>query len=67
MSEGWVLDASPIITLAKVGRLDLLMGVAPDIGIPQAVFREITAGPEDDPGRRALEKSKRSETCNTVI
>lgn len=55
MSEGWVLNASPIITLAKVGHLDLLAGVAPDIGIPQAVVREITAGPENDPGRRALE------------
>ncbi len=66
MSEGWVLDASPIITLAKVGHLDLLVRVAPDIGIPQAVFGEITTGPEDDLGRRALEKSKRSETCNTV-
>ena len=55
MSEGWVLDASPIITLAKVGHLELLLEVAPDIGIPLAVFREITAGSEDDPGRRALE------------
>ena len=55
MSEGWVLNASPIITLAKIGHLDLIVRVAPDTGIPQAVFGEITAGPEDDPGRLALE------------
>ncbi|MCY3788794.1 MAG: DUF3368 domain-containing protein, partial [Gemmatimonadetes bacterium] len=55
MSDGWVLNASPIITLAKVGHLNLLVELAPEIGIPRAVFREITAGPEDDPGRLALE------------
>lgn len=54
MSKGWVLDASPIITLAKVGHLDLLVELASDIGIPLAVIREITAGPEGDPGQRAL-------------
>lgn len=50
MSEGWVINASPIITLAKVGRLDLLEELAPDIGIPLAVVKEIMAGPESDPG-----------------
>ena len=55
MSEGWVINASPIITLAKVDHLNLLVALAPDICIPQAVFKEVTAGPEGDPGRRALE------------
>ena len=55
MSEGWVLNASPIIVLAKVDRLDLLEGLAPEICIPPAVVKEITAGPEDDLGRHALE------------
>ncbi|MDE0553239.1 MAG: DUF3368 domain-containing protein [Candidatus Poribacteria bacterium] len=55
MSEGWILNASPIITLAKIGRLNLLVDLAPEICIPQAVFSEIIAGPDDDPGRRALE------------
>ena len=55
MSEGWILNASPIITLAKAGHLNLLVDLAPEICIPQAVFSEIIAGPDDDPGRRALE------------
>ena len=55
MSEGWVLNASPIIALAKVDRLNLLEGLVPEICIPPAVVKEVTAGPEDDPGRRALE------------
>lgn len=55
MSEGWVLNASPIIVLAKVDRLDLLERLAPEICIPPAVVKEITVGPEDDLGRRALE------------
>ena len=37
MSEGWVLNASPIITLAKVGRLDLLVGLALEVCIPRIV------------------------------
>ena len=55
MREGWVLNASPIITLAKVDRLDLLERLVPEVCIPPAVVKEVTAGPEDDPGRRALE------------
>ena len=30
MREGWGLNASPIITLAKIGHLDLLVRVAPE-------------------------------------
>ena len=55
MSECWVLNASPIITLAKVDRLDLLVGLVPEVCIPPAVATEVTAGPVNDPGRRALE------------
>ncbi len=55
MIEGWVLNASPIITLAKVDRLDLLVGLVPEVCIPPAVATEVTAGPVNDPGRRALE------------
>lgn len=55
MSDGWVLNASPIIVLAKVDRLDLLEGLDDELCIPPAVVKEITAGPEDDPRHRALE------------
>ena len=53
MSDIWVVNASPIITLAKAGYLHLLDQLA-SILVPEAVVREISAGPDSDPARRAL-------------
>jgi predicted nucleic acid-binding protein len=53
--ETWILDASPVITLAKAGYLQLLDQLATNILIPEAVFREILAAPPSDLARRALE------------
>ena len=55
MSDVWIVNASPLITLAKIDRLDLLQGLAPAILVPGAVRLEVLAGPQDDPARRALE------------
>jgi len=54
LSDLWVVNASPIITLAKAGHLHLLDQLA-SILVPAAVAREIAAGPASDPARRALE------------
>ena len=43
------VNASPLITLAKVGRLDLLSGPGVQLVIPEAVAEEVLAGPEGDP------------------
>lgn len=53
--EIWIANASPIIVLAKIGRLDLLLSEDPTLMIPEAVFREIIKGPTQDPARRAVE------------
>lgn len=55
MSRSWVVDASPIILLAKTGRLDLLSASAEDLLIPQAVAEEVRQGPSEDPAREWLE------------
>jgi predicted nucleic acid-binding protein len=57
VSSVWVVNASPIITLAKIGRLDLLSSLASKVVVPHAVIGEVTAGPMDDPGRLAIESS----------
>lgn len=54
MSETWVVNASPLITLAKIGRLDLLHCTDQDLLIPAAVAEEILAGPASDPASVAL-------------
>ena len=54
MSDRWVANASPIITLAKAGRLDLLKAVPGELLVPVAVADELLLGPAGDPARAAI-------------
>ena len=51
MPEFWVVNASPVITLAKAGHLDLLTQLADDVLVPEAVVTELLDAPTDDPAR----------------
>ena len=51
MAERWVLNASPLIVLAKINHQHLLAQLADEIAIPQAVLAEKYAGPTGDPAR----------------
>jgi predicted nucleic acid-binding protein len=44
VSEAWVINASPLILFARIGRLDLFEQLAPKIIIPSAVFDEVRIG-----------------------
>lgn len=44
----WVFNASPLILLGKLGRLDWLPQLSPGYLIPMAVATEISAGPDND-------------------
>lgn len=54
MPERWVVNASPLIVLAKIQQQALLAQLADSLLIPQAVVDEIDAGPPDDPARLFL-------------
>jgi predicted nucleic acid-binding protein len=54
-TETWILNASPIITLAKAGYLSLFDELPSTFLVPGAVVREILNGPVSDPARKALE------------
>ncbi len=54
MSERWVLNASPLIVLARAGYEDLLLKLPEQVVVPQAVETEIQAGPAGDSARQAL-------------
>ena len=58
MAETWVLNASPTIVLAKIGRLDLLAGPERILLLPEAVALEISAGPEGDAARTAIARGE---------
>ena len=53
MGERWVLNASPIIVLARVGRAFLFDALADEIVVPRAVIEEIEAGPAGNRARAA--------------
>jgi predicted nucleic acid-binding protein len=47
----WVVNASPLIILGKVGRIGLLEELTDELVIPGGVAQEVDEGPEDDPAR----------------
>ncbi|MBU0705475.1 MAG: DUF3368 domain-containing protein [Chloroflexi bacterium] len=54
MAERWVLNASPLIVLARIGQEHLLQSLADEVVVPHAVIEEIKAGPVGDPAHRAV-------------
>lgn len=54
MPEIWVVNASPVIVLARVDQLHLLKDLSDELLLPEAVLAEVLAGPESDPARLAL-------------
>lgn len=58
MPERWVLNASPIISLARVDRANLLFSIPDEVVVPQAVFDEVMAGPATDAARVFLQSKE---------
>ena len=58
VAERWIVNASPLIVLAKVGQLDLLSAIADEVRVPRGVAEEVVAGPSDDPARVWLDGQK---------
>lgn len=54
MAERWIVNASPLIVLAKIDHQHLLTQLAGELLVPQAVVAEIAAGPVEDAARRYL-------------
>lgn len=52
MSNRWVVNTSPVILLAKVGRIDLLSKLTKQLVVPVSVADEINQGPAIDPARQ---------------
>ena len=48
IEETWVINASPLILLGKLGRTDLLEQLAKQVMVPQAVLREVESGEAAD-------------------
>lgn len=58
MAENWVVNASPLIVLARAGQVELLSSLADTLVVPRAVAIEIQAGPSGDQARQAITAGK---------
>jgi predicted nucleic acid-binding protein len=48
VTDVWIVNASPLITLAKVDQIQLLQKLCRELLVPQAVVLEILAGPSSE-------------------
>lgn len=55
MDKDLVVNASPLIFLSRIERLDLLISIAKSIVVPKAVLREIQAGSDRDEAAKKIE------------
>ncbi len=60
MPKKWVVNASPLIVLARINHLFLLQHLAEEIVVPAGVAKEIAQGPGDDPARQWLQAQGRN-------
>lgn len=49
--ENWIFNASPLILLGKIDRLDIIEKLNSNFSVPSAVADEINAGPAQDPAK----------------
>lgn len=63
MSRCWIVNASPLIFLGKVGRLSLLSDLADQILIPERVVEEVGAQVD---GERSLTEIAAFDRCRIV-
>lgn len=56
IAEKWVVNASPVIALGRVGQIEILTQLPQRVVMPQAVKEEILAAPAGDPARDAVER-----------
>jgi predicted nucleic acid-binding protein len=56
----WVVNASPLILLGKIGNIDLLIGLTDSVIVPQSVADEVGAKSDGVPILEALAQNPRS-------
>lgn len=53
-----VLDASPLIVLSRIGRLDLLRQIGHTLYVPEGVYDEVVSRGPDRPGSREIAQAQ---------
>lgn len=63
----WVVNASPLIVLAKTGLVRVLDDLSPAWLVPEAVVREVMEGAPGDAGREVVERLPQGRLCHVVV
>ena len=66
MSNKWVVNASPLILLAKVGQIELLPRLTEHLVIPASVVEEVQKGPAVDPAQKWLREEGTQWICGDL-
>ncbi|MEM6648095.1 MAG: DUF3368 domain-containing protein [Bacteroidota bacterium] len=66
-SRHWVLDASPLIALGKIGLLQALPTLASSVVIPEAVVAEVNAGSTLDPANLWLASQRAAKIASVPV
>lgn len=64
MLKEWVVNASPIISLARINLASLVMELVDTLYIPSGVIEEINQGLESDPAKLWLKKHGMEKSVN---
>ena len=51
MTRRWLVNASPLISLAKISQIDLIVELCSEVIVPSGVVQEINSGADDDPAK----------------
>ena len=62
MPDAWVVNASSLIILSRINRLDFLENLAPTALIPAAVIAEVSAGLHRDPSAATTQQWAKGRT-----
>jgi predicted nucleic acid-binding protein len=63
----WVINASPLILLGKLGRTDLLESLADQVWVPEAVHREVAAGMDEAGAAASLAWARSRQVPDIVV
>ena len=67
-SDRWVLNASPLILLGKLRRLDLVEALASSVVVPESVLREVSAGlRKDETGSATLDWASAHQVADVPL
>jgi predicted nucleic acid-binding protein len=72
VTRKWVVNASPLIILGKISKIDLLVNLADTLVVPKAVAKEVSQGGSNDPAKIWLAQEgsdfvRETPTLSTVI